>query len=51
MNNKDNNGAKILTIVVCFLVAFQIIRSCDSKSDSHNGYHSSDPEMNRVSRD
>lgn len=51
MNNKNDDTAKILTIVVCLLIAFQIIRSCNSKSDSHNGYHRSDPEMNRVSRD
>lgn len=45
MNNKDNNGAKILTIVVCLLVAFQIIRSCDTSPSTD------DPEMSRMSID
>lgn len=47
---EEDNTQKGLTIVVAIIILISLLRNCESKSDNHNGYHQSDPEMNRVGR-
>ncbi len=48
MSNEKDNKATIVTVVIGLLILSQIFRTCDSKSDSHDGWDRSDAEMNRV---
>lgn len=48
MKNQQNNSNSALTIVVGIIIIIAIIRSCTSKSETHNGYHSTDAEMNVI---
>lgn len=48
MKNQQGNSNSALTIIVGFIIAISILRSCTSKSETHNGYHSTDAEMNVI---
>lgn len=48
MKNKREDTATIVMGVIVLLMFIQLVRGCSSKSDTYNGWHKDDPEMNRI---
>lgn len=51
MKKHVNQPMTNLTILGIILFIVAILKTCDNKSESYNGWDKNDPEMNRLSRE